>query len=200
MRTSSLPLIVGLALAVVVANDGKTAEPGKEPVPGEDAAVIEAALKDLAAQKDLPPVSRSSKRLMLLHVETYGPAKFWLSDDQLRADLGPQGWAIPADLLADLRRRNTKEVSLREVKFGKNVALVDLDKLPPHWLEKDVAKQYAEARGYAVAWLPGYSKDRTRTVVRFWYGPTAHGATGTFLLTKEEGAWKVTKRAFAFYL
>lgn len=46
---------------------------------------------------------------------------------------------------------------------------------------------------------PGYSAHGGRAVMRFGFGPTPHGATGTVLLRKRDGVWRVEWRSFSFY-
>ena len=36
-------------------------------------------------------------------------------------------------------------------------------------------------------------------VVRFGFGPTAHGATGTFLLKKTAHSWEIIQKYLAYY-
>ena len=47
--------------------------------------------------------------------------------------------------------------------------------------------------------LPGYSEDGKRAVLRFSYGPNPHGAAGTYLLAKTNKTWNVVWRVFAHY-
>ena len=73
----------------------------------------------------------------------------------------------------------------------------------------DVWKQYRaysalgaahpKARGWVHAYLPGYSKDGSRAIVRAGVGPSAHGATLTALLEKRGDKWVVKWHYIAFY-
>jgi hypothetical protein len=36
--------------------------------------------------------------------------------------------------------------------------------------------------------------------MRFRFGPSSHGAAGTYFLTKQDDTWQVEWRRFAFYL
>ena len=60
--------------------------------------------------------------------------------------------------------------------------------------EKEIA-----ARAYVRLALPGYTPQRTTAVVRFSFGPTPHGASGTYFLTKRQGKWEIAWRHFSYY-
>jgi hypothetical protein len=97
-----------------------------------------------------------------------------------------------------LRRRNTKAVLLGDFKYGEPVLVADI-MVRPQLYAKELPKEYAEVKAYAYIWLPGYSMDGSAALVRLLFGPTPHGASATYLLTKKNGAWNVTKWAFAYY-
>ena len=40
-------------------------------------------------------------------------------------------------------------------------------------------------------WRPGFSPDGKRCVIRFHYGPTDHGAEGTYVLKLARGEWEI---------
>ena len=42
-------------------------------------------------------------------------------------------------------------------------------------------------------------KDGQEAVLRAWFGPTAHGATVTYMLAKKDGRWKVVWRKVTYY-
>ena len=73
--------------------------------------------------------------------------------------------------------------------------------MPPgelSWDEK-FEKAYPQARLFIELWRVAYSKDGKTALVRFWFGPTAHGATGTYLLRKEDRMWKILHRRVSYY-
>jgi hypothetical protein len=59
--------------------------------------------------------------------------------------------------------------------------------------------QKLRIRAYVSAWLPGYSQDGRSAVVRFWFGPSAHGAIATYRLTRKGGHWKIDWHKLAYY-
>ncbi len=64
----------------------------------------------------------------------------------------------------------------------------------------DFLDKYPQALGYVIAWLPGYAADGQSAVFRARFGPTAHGATLTYLLTRKDGRWTVVWRKTRFYV
>ena len=59
---------------------------------------------------------------------------------------------------------------------------------------------HPKACGWAEAYLPGYSKDGLRAIVRAGVGPSAHGAVVTALLEKIDGRWVVKWHHIASYV
>ena len=49
-------------------------------------------------------------------------------------------------------------------------------------------------------WHAGFSDDGTLAVVKFWYGPSSHGAIGTYVLRKVKNRWKIEKCTIDHYL
>lgn len=172
---------------------------GEEKATAEDAAVVSAAVQHFGSEKDAPSFAgREGKTSVLVHTESAGPAALYLSDDQIRADTAGEKWEVPTELRESLRKRNAAKVPLAGLTLGRGVVAADLDKAlaPRDW---EGPEKYSDARAFARVWLPAYSKDGRTAVVRFAFGPTAHGATATYLLTKAEGGWKVTKWKLAYY-
>jgi hypothetical protein len=215
--------ISGLAFAVVTSllalailaqvtenhNESKQDLPAKgqkNPVEDEDYQVLETVLLDLIEFKEFKPFVGDGKRTkIVLHEKSAegGPkdSSFYLSDGQLdgeRHDRKPH--LIARDIRGSLRRRNPLDpVSLGGYKPSSPKILVrDLSGLMGEFGE--FSSKYADARGYVEAWLPGYSKDRQTAVLRAWFGPTAHGATVTYLLVKKKGKWTVGWRKVAYYV
>jgi hypothetical protein len=186
-------------LGPTAAEDGNAGGPAGEKATAQDAAALSVALQHFGVQKDAPSfVGRDGKTGVLVHSESAGPARLYLSDDQLRADTMGEKWEVPAELREDLRRRNARRVPLGELAFGKGAVTADMDKA----LRRDdwrPPENHPHVRAYARVWLPAYSKDGRMAVVRFLFGPTPHGASATYLLTKRDGGWKVTKWKLAFY-
>jgi hypothetical protein len=203
-------LLASAILAGVSDNRAESIQDGaakgqKNPVENEDYQILETVLLDLIEFKEFKPFVRDGKRTkIVLHEKSAGGGRedssFYLSDDQLdgeRHDQKPH--LILPDIRRNLRRRNPIDpVSLGAFKPSSPKILVrDLSGLMGEFDE--FSGKYADARGYVEAWLPGYSKDRQTAVLRAWFGPTAHGATVTYLLAKKKGKWTVVWRKVAHY-
>jgi hypothetical protein len=52
---------------------------------------------------------------------------------------------------------------------------------------------------WVTLWLPGYTKDRTKCVLRLSFGPSAHGSDALYLLENRNGKWVVLHRAIIYY-
>jgi hypothetical protein len=200
-----VPRLVALAVfacsmtAMHVAADDKGPQSAEKEAAVDDATIISTAIQHFSEQKvALAFIGRESKKVILIHNESSGPSAY-LSDSQLRAELRQEKWEIPSELSEGLRRRNAKAVSLSDLRFGKGVLVADLRKLPFELPGRDPPKEYEEAKAYADVWLPAYSSDGTTAVFRFSFGPTPHGATATYLLSKRDGIWRVSKWAFSYY-
>jgi hypothetical protein len=98
-----------------------------------------------------------------------------------------------------LSRRNGKPFSLADLQTTSLCILLrNRDAGPIHYHE--FRETHPHARLWTQPYLPGYSKSHERAVLRFSFGPSSHGAAGTYFLTKQDGMWRVTWRSFAFYL
>lgn len=164
----------------------------------EDVLVLETVLDDLFLWKDSAMVSNSTgKDIVVLAAETVEKSGM-LSAGQLCADLEAHGYSVPDDAGVNLGQRNTKAVPLLGFKSrNSNVLVRDLEGIKSDF---DFTVSYPRARCYVHAWLPGYSQDRRTAVLRFWIGPSPHGATGTYLLIKETDTWTVKWQHKRYYL
>lgn len=171
---------------------------GEKPtVRDEDRQILEVVLLDLIDFDEFSVFVKGKKAKIVLAQKTAGTSGL-LSDGQLNGEShDKEPYLIPADLRADLRRRNPKEpVILSGFKpSSPKILLRDLSGLRRDEFEE----KYPDARGYAEAWLPGFSKDGRTAVLRAYFGPTPHGATATYLLEKRDGRWTVVWRKVAYY-
>lgn len=164
----------------------------------EDHLVLETVLTDLLTYEKFDPLGAGESHIVL-DFQT-GADSFYLSQNQIAGELrGEQ--AVSDSLGPALSGRNKVSVSLAEFKpANPNILVRDLSDLEQgigFWQAFRTA--YPQAKGFVTAWLPVYSKDGKAAVLRFWFGPTDHGAAGTYLLVKEQGTWKVAWRDLAYY-
>jgi hypothetical protein len=120
----------------------------------------------------------------------------YLAAHQIRIDTGTN--KVSDDLVQDLRRRNCKpnsdesvDVSFAKLRFSPEIVVGDVNTFE---------KAQPQPRAWAEAWLPGYSTDGLRAVVRARVGSTPHGATLTAVLEKNGESWAVKWYYVAFYV
>ena len=189
---------IGLLAAIAAVLAGVPLPPPV--ISDDDKAVIEVVLRDMIDYDDVGPAVAERKMSSIVLVnKTYGSPDglIFLSDAQLDGEGHEKGEkAISADLRAELARRNPKEpISLAGFTPASSKILVKGEKAVG-----DFRQVFPDAKVYVVAWLPGYSKDGQSAVFRACFGPTAHGATVTYMLLKKAGRWRVAWRATAYYV
>jgi hypothetical protein len=189
-------------------SDDKNQKPQQkrsESVSTEDTAALAACLKEFREQKDVGSGDRSEQTLVV-DVRTERPS-WYLSNAQLTGDLEGTGWRIPIDAEYDLRRRNEHAVSLRDAHLGDKIVMDDFDRLRKQQERSKrefaflnvMRKAHPGFKAYVSFWLPGYTKEKTKCVVRLSFGWTAHGAGALYLLEKRDGKWTILKRAIIYY-
>jgi hypothetical protein len=102
------------------------------------------------------------------------------------------------DVLHDSFDRNPPKVRF---------SLVDYRPSNPSILVRDLKDNYRWSfhelnvgMGWVEVLLPGYSKDGQTALLRFGFGPTAHGAEGYYLLKKAKGHWEIIDKGLWFYV
>lgn len=110
---------------------------------------------------------------------------------------------MPGDAELDIRRRNTPvdakpgtydsvKASYTNLTFAAAILVTDLTEM---WKQRRSFRSFEDAhpkaRGWLQAYLPGYSKDGTRAVVRAGVGPWANAAMLTAVLEKRDEKWVV---------
>ena len=167
----------------------------------EDLKVIECAMVDMATYsgKDFE-LSYFSKATKMILLDTTAGVVNEFTENQMNAELDErQANDIDLSMRKDLIRRNTTTITLSKGDFSNpRVKLQPKEAVASGFAGFDFEK--SDARGYASIYLPGYSSDGARAVLRFWFGPTPHGAAGTYLLEKKNGKWRVVWRDFAHYV
>jgi len=174
-----------------------------------DRQVLEAVLLRLLADPDFD-MTRTSTNGALIVLHTCTPEKTgFLMSHQIHSDIGSH--TLPSDAEGDLRRRNTPPNAKPDtydsitafytnLTFKAQIVLADLtDRTAGRQSYGAFEKAHPNARGFARAYLPGYSKDGTRAVVRAGVGPSPHGAMVTALLEKVGDNWIVKWHHIAWY-
>jgi hypothetical protein len=175
-----------------------------------DREVLETVLLHLLADPEFEMARvPTDEAVIVLHVRT--PEKIgFLSSNQIRIDTGNH--TLPADLEAELRRRNTPPESkphaydavsafYTNLPFSPQIVVADLSILKgdPRRSHSTFQKAHPKAKGFVKAYLPGYSKEGSRALVRSAVGPSPHGAMVTALLEKRGDQWVVKWHHIARY-
>jgi hypothetical protein len=142
--------------------------------------------------------------VLVLHHRT--PKKTGLlGEGQMKGDVGDH----PLDpiLTKAIRARNTKpdtqheavEVSYKGLKLNPKIVVADMTTSPDASEFEVLEKIHPKARGWLSPWLPGYSSDGSRALIRGGFGPWPHGAVATAELARKEAVWQVTWLKLTFY-
>ena len=181
-------------------------EPATLPAPAQtdDEQVLEIALLAFAVRGDgvwLKP--EPGKERLVVHHETVGKTRM-LGDRQLDSDVRKTGQATPPDVAESLRKRNGAAAPLAGLRLtDRRLSIANLDDVyNASRFDRDelFRQQFPDAFAEAHAWLPGFSHDGNESVVRFWFGPTPHGATATFYLRRHPDGWKIKWYSIAHYV
>jgi hypothetical protein len=145
--------------------------------------------------------------IVALHFRTPTKTGF-LMPHQIRADIGRR--TLPSDAERDLQKRNTPPDAkpdtydavtalFTNLTFATNIVVADLTDQMGGLNYGKFQKAHPNARGWMMAYLPGYSKDGTQAIVRAAVGPWPHGASITALLKKNADKWIVKWHYIAYY-
>jgi len=176
--------------------------PASAAAPDErDRQVLETLLLHLLADSTFDLTQVSPKRAtIILHTRTPEKTGF-LMPHQIRSEI--DGRTLPSDAESDLRSRNTPvdarpdtydsvTACYTNLTFAAGIVVTNLTEI---WKGRgsftSFEDAYPKARGWLEAYLPGYSKDGTRVVVRAGVGPWAHAAMLTAVLEKRRDKWRV---------
>jgi hypothetical protein len=166
-----------------------------------DRQVLETLLLHLLSDSkfDMTRVSTNGATIVL-HARTPEKTGFLMSH-QIRTEIGSR--KLPSDAETDMRRRNTPgdtkadtydsvTASYTNLAFAAGIVVTNSSGI---WNGRrsfaSFEDVYPKARGWLDAYLPGYSRDGTRAVVRAGVGPWAHAAMLTAVLEKRGDKWTV---------
>jgi hypothetical protein len=166
-----------------------------------DGRVLETLLLHLLTDSsfDLTRVPTNGATIAL-HSRTPKKTGF-LMPEQIKGEIDQR--TIPTDAESDLRQRNTPADAKPDTydsvaAFYTNLTFaagIVVTNLTETWKGRPSLTSFADAhpkaRGWLEAYLPGYSRDGTRAVVRAAVGPWAHAAMLTAVLEKRGNQWKV---------
>jgi hypothetical protein len=200
----TFPTVVLLCALCAFASQASGAPPDER-----DRQVLETLLLNLLSDPELHLMKvPTNGATIVLHSRT--PEKIGLlMSGQIHSDIGNR--SLPSDAEADLRLRNTPADAKPDtydgvaafytnVAFATGIVVTNLTEIWQHGRSsRSFEDAHPRARGWLVAYLPGYSKDGIRAVVRACVGPWAHGAMLTAVLEERGGKWVVKWYDIAFY-
>jgi len=163
-----------------------------------DRQVLETLLLHLLADAkfDMTRVSTNGATIFL---DTRTPEKTgFLMSHQIRSEIGSR--KLPSDAESDLRKRNTPADAKPDtydsvtayytnLTFAAEIVLTNLSEISKG--TRSLTDAHPKARGFLDAYLPGYSNDGTRALVRAGVKPSPHGAMLTAVLEKRGDKWRV---------
>lgn len=168
--------------------------------PGDqDWAVLEVVLTDLRTFGNFGRTRNKNGQIVLHFATDDRPFKNSI-DRQTEGEARNRGHTIPADAYKHLVRRNDRAWFFRAfTPLSDAIIVADIDPISNNRNWQAFETAYPDAKGWVEARLPGYSRDGRLAVVRGFVGPTAHGATVTYLLEKDGETWTVRWRFLSLY-
>jgi len=83
--------------------------------------------------------------------------------------------------------------------FGPNARVTEIESFHDlHYYCKH--SKPVTARCLVQFWRPGVSADGKRAIVRFRYGPSPHGAVGTYVLQYTDSGWRICASTISYYV
>jgi hypothetical protein len=160
-----------------------------------DYAVISQVFADFALQSG---TYRTKRRGSLIVVNERSEA--WQGDEanRIQYDLQYDKVNLDNDILMNLRERNRHRLSVKKLARIRNVLLVNLELRKGLSTWTSLRDKYPKAAAFVFLLLPGYGRDGKLAAVRFYFGPSRHGATGTYLLQHTANGWTVKSRSIVY--
>ncbi len=160
-----------------------------------DAEVFAVVVEDFVSSPDYCKLSAAGEPVFV--DATTLPAGHMTSDVQVRAEIKDRDWSSLAPLLVDLRERNSYRLALPWLPPASlGVVVTDLSLLQSEYYRTE---KFRGSRCHLRLWLPGHSADGNLSLVRFSWGPTAHGASATYLLNRTKRGWRILWSRISIY-
>lgn len=177
--------LAALLVLALASGCGESAPVPATDLRDEDGILFRIVLEDLRRWEDFRtyPSWRDNPELVVW--DTTEGLSAYITTGQLSSELTDRP-AVSMELYNNLKARNSRKITLNAIDL-KGVRMG-----PP-------SRGHPQAQGYVSFWLPAYSEDGVTALVRFGFGPTAHGACGTYFLEKRGGTWTVLWRKLSYY-
>ncbi len=107
---------------------------------------------------------------------------------------------VDKDLIESLRRASAETSEFPDAEqFGPDARVIEIESFHDLHYYQAGSKPVA-AKCLVQFWRPGYSGDGKRALVRFYYGPSPHGAAGTYVLHYVDNGWRIVASTISYYL
>jgi hypothetical protein len=162
-----------------------------------DSEVLDVVARDLMGNKEFnPQISGSATAKALLVVDKATPGAATGIARHCNAPSLPA--AVVSEMRQDLLNRNPAGRRFSLSTYRPNDPLIQIRDLGGADVDLEFEAVFPGARGYIQPYLPGYSRDGKAAMVGFGFGPTAHEAAGWYVVTWENGAWKIQHRFLGY--
>ncbi len=106
---------------------------------------------------------------------------------------------VDEDLVSALKQASKQTAEFPSAKqFGPNARVTEIESFHDlHYYGEN--SQPIAAKCLVQFWRPGYSNNGKRAVVRFYYGPSPHGAAGTYVLQYATDGWQIVSSTISYY-
>ncbi|GAB5517059.1 hypothetical protein [Rhodopirellula baltica] len=127
----------------------------------------------------------------------------WINPDFCNGDSLFYRWGTEIEMddeLVEALQRASEQTSPFPVHgdFGPDGRVTEIASFHEDFYYQDDNTQ-VDAKCMIQFWRPGYTPDGRRAVVRFYYGPSPHGAVGTYVLQHTEGGWEIVASKIDYY-
>jgi hypothetical protein len=171
----------------------------------DDERVINLCLAEFRRHEHGPFREGERDKLLIVHRQTNEVRNWYLKQDQIEAE--SRTITVPRALIDAVNARAVRDQKLVLDGFAPDDARVVVDDVdrastrgPLDFEIIEFPKAFPGACAYVRIWLPAYSEDGKQAIFRFFFGPTAHGASATFLLRKNAaGQWRVVATQISYY-
>ena len=142
---------------------------------------------------------------LLLTVECQGNfngTQIAVSPSQCDGTTNGFGTSITVDkvLMSDLERANNEKHEFEPTVLAlSNVRIEEIPAFDGMYYHR-AGNQPRNLKCLVQFWHAGFSKDGITAVVKFLYGPSSHGAIGTYVLRRTTNRWRIAKKVIDYYM
>ena len=114
---------------------------------------------------------------------------------QIEVDAMPQ--VVPDDVIVSFIDRNSQTYDISSVgPIGQGIEIATRHER--YWV--DFEERFPDAKGWVSISVPDYSERSDQAMIRFWGGPSHHGAGCTYFLEKRQNEWTIKWKETVHYL